>query len=683
MNHYKTTPILPLLTWVCMSIALETPVLADINQGLAGYFNFEGDVQDQTANGHHGVALGGLSFIAGVKGNCALFDGMDDYIQLPRMVEQDFSVSFWIRTEVIAPGTVDWWSGLGLVDGEVCGSPAGGDWGIALINGGHISMIDLVSTSQVNDYTWHSVIATRDMDAGLMALYIDGVFEGSGPTFTTPFTGPPWLGVGNNPCDVSFNRRWFLGEIDELRIYDRVLESSEIEALSDTDFPVHIPDPNFRASLYEAGVDLSMNGEISHSEAQAIPSLSCSNVGILDLTGLEAFVNLTDLDVSHNQIATLPVPIPNPERMDLSYNQLTSLVPLIGLTNLTELNASHNLIATLPVPIPNVAQLDLSHNLLTSLPVLASLTNLTDLNLSHNQIANLPVPLPNPARFDVSHNQLKTLPNLIGLTNLTDFDVSHNQIALLPTPLPKPVRFDASHNLLTDLPSLADQTNLVELNVSHNLIATLPIPLPNPAILDISHNRLTELPDLTNLTNLLAIDFGGNRISTLPIPIPKTANGAASRSGLTHPFPSQVQSVSGAHNQLTEIPPIGDLIELRSLDFSGNLLTSLPDLSSLIFLETLDLQHNPVSDIVNPALNLGLGTQSHHVIRIDYCLLTAANCPEIEILTSRATSSGASFTWQQQRAYQPIYAQWPDPLNSNLILDWVDNENGEPISCAE
>ena len=42
----------------------------------------------------------------------------------------------------------------------------------------------------------------------------------------------PWIGVGNNPCDVSFNRLWFPGRIDELRFYSRLLSDFEIRQLS-------------------------------------------------------------------------------------------------------------------------------------------------------------------------------------------------------------------------------------------------------------------------------------------------------------------------------------------------------------------------------------------------------------------------------------------------------------------
>ncbi len=64
---------------------------------------------------------------------------------------------------------------------------------------------------------------------------------------------------------------------------------------------VDIPDVNFKNALIRAGVDTDENGEISYTEAEAITSLDVSSLyisDISDMTGIEAFVNLKELDVS-------------------------------------------------------------------------------------------------------------------------------------------------------------------------------------------------------------------------------------------------------------------------------------------------------------------------------------------------------------------------------------------------
>ena len=55
---------------------------------------------------------------------------------------------------------------------------------------------------------------------------------------------------------------------------------------------MNIPDTNFLNALIEAGVDTDENGEISQDEAEAVSSLDVSYKDIIDMTGIEAFVNL-------------------------------------------------------------------------------------------------------------------------------------------------------------------------------------------------------------------------------------------------------------------------------------------------------------------------------------------------------------------------------------------------------
>ncbi|MFT3912364.1 MAG: T9SS type A sorting domain-containing protein [Ferruginibacter sp.] len=61
---------------------------------------------------------------------------------------------------------------------------------------------------------------------------------------------------------------------------------------------VNIPDPAFKQSLIDWGVDVNHNGEIETSEALARTSLTINNSDIQNLTGIEAFQNLGTLGVA-------------------------------------------------------------------------------------------------------------------------------------------------------------------------------------------------------------------------------------------------------------------------------------------------------------------------------------------------------------------------------------------------
>jgi hypothetical protein len=58
---------------------------------------------------------------------------------------------------------------------------------------------------------------------------------------------------------------------------------------------VNITDDNFLNALVELGIDTDGDGQISHTEAEAVISLDVSQDSISDMTGIEKFVNLDTL----------------------------------------------------------------------------------------------------------------------------------------------------------------------------------------------------------------------------------------------------------------------------------------------------------------------------------------------------------------------------------------------------
>ncbi len=204
--------------------------VADLNVGLTARYTFNGNANDITGNGNNGIEHGAPTFVPGIDGQAVSLDGIDDYIELPAsLMENDFSVAFFVKTTAIAPNGSIWFLGLSLVDGEVCGNPPGGDAGIAMIDGGHVIYRTLKSTAQINDGAWHSVVVTRTLLSEVM-IFIDGVLSASatGEGDPGPITGITFVGVGNSPCNVSFDRQWFAGQID-LRFYDRILSVPDIQ----------------------------------------------------------------------------------------------------------------------------------------------------------------------------------------------------------------------------------------------------------------------------------------------------------------------------------------------------------------------------------------------------------------------------------------------------------------------
>jgi len=165
---------------------------------------------------------------------------------------------------------------------------------------------------------------------------------------------------------------------------------------------VNIPDANFKTYLVSnTTINTNSDAEIQVSEASTFTgSILCYWASISDLTGIEAFTNLTELRCNNNLLTTF----------DLTLN-----------TALTVLDCGNNEITALDVTL-NSALTDLNcrNNQLTSLDVTQN-TALTNLNCFVNQILALDL-TQNTAliNLECGHNRLTTLDLTLntGLTGL-------------------------------------------------------------------------------------------------------------------------------------------------------------------------------------------------------------------------------------------------------------------------
>jgi hypothetical protein len=203
---------------------------------MRAYYAFEGNALDTSGNGFNGTATA-VSYVTGKVGaQAAQFNGSSSYVSVPRSITDNFTVAMWVKTTDSAGSAGgQWWSGKGLVDGEVGGG--GADWGTAIVNGkfalgvGSTSGDTTIASSvNVNDGTWHHLAATRDNSSGAIAVYVDGVLRGSGTGPTGSRTWPPNLRIGS----IQTGNNFLNGTIDDVRLYDRILTGGEISALIGT-----------------------------------------------------------------------------------------------------------------------------------------------------------------------------------------------------------------------------------------------------------------------------------------------------------------------------------------------------------------------------------------------------------------------------------------------------------------
>ncbi len=245
-----------------------------------------------------------------------------------------------------------------------------------------------------------------------------------------------------------------------------------------------IPDPNFEQKLIDLGIDSDgvINAQILTSDAAArYGSLDVFSSSISDLTGIEAFVNITVLRCYDNNLTSLDLTSnTNLGEIICSDNNLQSL-DVSTITNLFLLYCANN---------PLLGSLDLSNN--TGLSILiAGNIGLSTLDVSDNtSLTNLSCTSNSLSTLDLSKNAaLKEL--AISGNSIASIDLSKN-IAL--------ERLICAGNGMTSL-DVSKNTALWDLQLHFNSVSSLDLST-NSALTNLNchDNLLTSLDVSLNTT---------------------------------------------------------------------------------------------------------------------------------------------------------------------------------------
>ena len=245
----------------------------------------------------------------------------------------------------------------------------------------------------------------------------------------------------------------------------------------------YVPDNNFESYLESnlMGDGIADNDSVLTANINTVTTLNVFNLQIADLTGIEDFTALTNLNCGWgNQLTSLDVSANTAlTNLSCSGNQLTSL-DVSANTALTNLDCAYNQLTSLDVSgATALTNLDCVNNQLTSLEV-SGASALTLLYCGWNQLSVLNVSA-NTALTSLfcRGNQLTVL-NVSANTALTNLECGDNQLTSLEV---------SGASALTSLFCRGNQ--LTVLNVSANTALTN---------LDCTYNQLTSL-DVRNGTN--------------------------------------------------------------------------------------------------------------------------------------------------------------------------------------
>jgi hypothetical protein len=222
------------------------PVIPVTNPGLVGWWKFDegpGKAIDWSGLNQHGVVYGGAESVYGYDGYAINFDYADDYVELPIGETISTLGSATITTWVQFPNfgenlqrILNFGNNDMTVFMYLTANNANGELSFQITNdgGGTGAMVD--ASTELSGGWDHVAVVINETNM-TVTIYVDGSGVASGPTQILPKdlgnTTTNWLGRSQDgavPPDP-----YFMGALDDFRIYNYALTVAEIESVMQID----------------------------------------------------------------------------------------------------------------------------------------------------------------------------------------------------------------------------------------------------------------------------------------------------------------------------------------------------------------------------------------------------------------------------------------------------------------
>lgn len=207
--------------------------------GLVAYYPFNGNVNDESGNGNNGTIYGAtpISDRFGSANRAFSFDGIDDHIDAPHRSSlqppNQLSVCAWVKIRSFYAGS----NGISMIVKK--GAPWGGvgqyliyytnrsfTFWVTYANGADIALSTPDTSIQLNK--WYFLVLTYNKQS--QNGYVNGILRVTSKVSQQLGSNSDNLSIGWNSGNSSFPYP-VSGTIDDIRIYDRALSESEIQAV--------------------------------------------------------------------------------------------------------------------------------------------------------------------------------------------------------------------------------------------------------------------------------------------------------------------------------------------------------------------------------------------------------------------------------------------------------------------
>lgn len=196
-----------------------------------------GTIAVDSISGYDG-SISQASWTTGINGSALEFDGSNDYVETNERIVDDypFTISVWLKTT--DSGTDQ--AVVNLADSDLSNSY----YGIYVSPDGRVRLMARNIQSRtmegdvVNDGEWYNVVAVFNSSTD-RKLYLNGIINGTQSTEVTFNSGADRWSMGR--WGDSSPNRYFEGTVDEVKLWDRALDSAEILQLYADFAPETVP----------------------------------------------------------------------------------------------------------------------------------------------------------------------------------------------------------------------------------------------------------------------------------------------------------------------------------------------------------------------------------------------------------------------------------------------------------
>lgn len=156
------------------------------------------------------------------------FDGINDEVDLGAInileSQSVLTVSMWFKGTAAAQQDLGFQS-AGNITVRLRTPSSGLTMRFTIANAGPAANVDSIAT--INDGNWHHVVGVYN-GATPIDIYIDGVLDN-----TSAGNAPASTGTTGNDVSVGAvnTARFFTGDIDDVRVYDRALSAAEVATI--------------------------------------------------------------------------------------------------------------------------------------------------------------------------------------------------------------------------------------------------------------------------------------------------------------------------------------------------------------------------------------------------------------------------------------------------------------------